>query len=226
MSPTTNPPSDDAGTPVSRRRVLATAGAGLLGLGSGMVGTARGRPSTAVVSSPSGARRLLDAVDALRTREVRRLRRELIADGYRPRIRDAIVHRSTPEQGPAYRTVAIPFERGRDGAEAVVLWTDDGPFPVQARRFVPESNRQVKMRTRQLDGGTALDTTTTISPEFWWWFCWDLDWGCVLSVAGAWAGSIGACAACVADPSKITCISCVAAVLSAAGATLSCDWCD
>ncbi len=226
MSPTASTPDEFDVPTVSRRRVLAGAGAGLLALGPGVIGSARGTPAGGDVTTPSRFRRGLDTREALRSDTVRRLRRELVADGYRPRIGDAIVHRSSPEEGPDYRTVAIPFEHERDDAEAVILWTDDGPYPVQARRFVREDDDRVRMHATQVDGATATTSTAEVSPAFFGWFCWDVNWACVLSVAGAWAGSIGACAACISDPSKITCISCVGAVMAATGATLGCDWCD
>ncbi|MFW6449159.1 MAG: hypothetical protein ACOC0X_06420, partial [Halobacteriota archaeon] len=143
---------------------------------------------------------------------------------YRPDEDGATVARTIPADDPAYHTVALRFHRD-DGAQAAVLWTDQGPFPIQAREFVPRSADRLELRGHAVEGAEVTTSSATVDPNIWWWICSDLDWGCVLSIAGAWAATFASCGACVLDPSKIVCISCIGAVLSAAGTTLGCDVC-
>ncbi|MFP4591404.1 MAG: hypothetical protein ACLFM8_08095 [Halobacteriales archaeon] len=221
------PPTDDpqpSGPTFSRRRVLAASGAGLLGLTPGLVGTADGRSPANRVVHPTGPRREALRERALADPAVGRLRRELIENGYRPEISMAAVARTIPTEDPAYHTVAIPFRR-HDDAQAVVLWTDQGPFEAQAREFLPRGDDRLELRGHALEGDGVTTTTVTVDPNVWWWICSDLDWACVLTVAGAWASTFAACGACVLDPSKLTCLACIGAVLSAGGSTLGCDIC-
>lgn len=218
-----NPSTDEPS--LSRRRVLAVAGAGALASVPGVVGTASGQPARETVVRPSGRRRSAIRDRALADPAVERLRAELTAAGYRPDRASTVVARTSPDEGPAYHTVVLPFDRAGTDAQAAVVWTDRGPFPVQAREFRPLGDGTLAMRSHVLEGDDLVTATETVDPSFWWWICSDLNWPCVLSIAGAWAGTFASCGACILDPSKLTCIACVGAVLSATGATLGCDWC-
>lgn len=231
---------DSTDTMVSRRRMLASVGLGALGLSMG-IPTVEGRAPEVEVSVPD--RRAQQALrrEAFGDDAVDDLLANLGHRGWRRSSGDTVVLRSEGSDFDPYHVVAIALDRPDGDGQAVVLWTDEGPFPAQAREFIPiddptppianprsfaATQPSLEMRATVVDGGDLTTETITFEPEFWWYFCSDLNWSCVLAIAGAWASAIAACAACVADPTKITCLSCIGAVLSATGTTLGCDWCE
>lgn len=223
MSPTTDPSTNSDEPVLNRRRLLAVAGAGIAAAGLAP-GVARGDDADAEVTEPSRAARWRLVARAVGDPTSNRLLRELRPDGARPRPDDAIVRRTALSNGDRYHTVALPIDLQGD-VEAVLLWTDDGPFPTQLRTF-DRDDEGVRMRTLSAEGDATVASTATVEPAFWWYLCSDLNWACVLSVAGAWAGAIASCGACVVDPSKLTCLACIGAVLAATGGTLGCEWCE
>jgi len=214
---------------VSRRAVLdgvAGAGAAIGGLGvapavgavedSDRVHRVTGRQRRAVLSTA----RSDDAFG--------RLSRALAGDDARARIEDAQVL-LTDDGDARYHTVTVPFE-APDGEQAFVLWSDGDRVPTQARRYVRRGSREWSVTSHWVEDGGVRSRSAAfavdpdeVDAEVW---CGDLNWACVLSIAGAWIGTIASCGACVADPTKLTCLACIGAVLSATGGTLSCDFCN
>lgn len=240
MLPTDPLDRDRTAPMVSRRRLLASMGIGAFGLSMG-IPTAEGRAPEVEVSAPGRRARSALRRQALDDDAVDDLLADLDRRGWRRANGDTVVLRSEGPDFDPYHVVALSLERPNEAGQAVVLWTDDGPFPAQAREFIPIDDPtppigrprpfapiqpSIEMRATVVDGGDLTMETITFEPEFWWYFCSDLNWSCVLAIAGAWASAIASCAACVADPSKITCLSCIGAVLTAAGTTLGCDWCE
>lgn len=58
--------------------------------------------------------------------------------------------------------------------------------------------------------------------------CGTPDWGCINTLAGAYAAEIGACSVCAAEPTKLTCVPCLGAIAEqlASGETPICCFCD
>lgn len=54
------------------------------------------------------------------------------------------------------------------------------------------------------------------------------DWGCINTLAGAYAGEIAACSACYSAPSQLTCVPCLGTVIEqlASGETPICCFCN
>lgn len=220
MSPT-DPAPDRTAAQVSRRALIgAVATGGLLATGTSF---AHAVEEPTPVRTLDGAETATLVERARQDRQVAVLADELAADGWEPDPDGAIAHRTDVEDHPTHHTVAIPFHRGE--AEAVVLWTDAGPFPTQSRRYVQQADGSVEVEATMFTDDGRVDAADIIPPERLDLFCWSLNWTCVLSVAGAWASAIATCAVCVIDPSKLTCLACIGAVLSATGGTIGCDFC-
>lgn len=220
-----HPNSKKDASSISRRNLLAAVGMGTFGMTASVPKVSGDtNDSNEMEVSPRQQRELRRT--ALADEQVRDLRQSLIEDGWRPVMKDIIVLNSAGETEKEYHTVTIPFTRPNTDDQAAVLWTDDGPFPVQARTFTTLSEDEIQMDTTLVEQDGLTTESVTIVPDFWWWFCSDLNWPCVLTIAGAWAGAFASCAACLLDPTRITCLSCIGAVLAATGGTLGCDWCN
>lgn len=218
MPSETNRSSSPAGTVISRRSLLAAAGLSALALSGTPTASARGG-SDRLVTQPGLMQRFRLLRRTQTDEQATALWSSLEQDGWSAQAGDAIMHRTDPDDGDPYHTVAVPFERGDD--EAVLLWTDDGPFPTQTRTFRQLDSRRYRatQHLRGPDGPTATEEVLRVN------LVCSPNWTCVLSVAGAWAGTIAGCGACVIDPSRLSCLSCVGSALSATGATLGCSFC-
>lgn len=225
MSPTNPPTNETQNASISRRHLLGSALAGgiaLLGVPKPVRGGDEDIPVTGVDGSEAEA--YLDR--AWTDADVQQLHAELAIDGFEPHLDEAIVQ-FTETADRSYHTVAIPFhDHANSKLEAVILWSDTDIVPIQRRTFTPVGDGEFEMESVIITPDGRLEGTTTVTPDIWWWFCSDLNWSCVMSVAGAWAGAIATCAGCVIDPSKLTCLACIGAVLSATGGTLACEFCN
>ncbi len=224
MSAQQSPESDRSAPTINRRRLLAAAGAGVPAVGAAALPAAARGDHRATVTTPNPLRRFRLTRRALADERVDQLVENLRVEGWY-RDRGAAIHQTTQPDGPDYTTVAIPFARSSDDAQAVVLWTDDGPFPVQTRRFIPDGNAY-RMASTMVDEAGLRRGTGQVEPAFIWFFCFDINWTCVLSIAGAWAGTASSCASCLADPSRLSCLSCAGSILSALGTTVGCSICE
>ena len=158
---------------------------------------------------------------------VRRLHQDLLEAGFEPSITEAVGHRaSEAATSEPYDVVAIPYQQEGVDEEAVLLWSDSPELPNQIRRIEPPTAGTVTMRSTVLDGPGI--STEVIRYDLAWrgFFCRSINWSCLLSVAGAWAGTIAACGACVIDLSRLTCLGCIGAAVSATGGTLGCSFCN
>lgn len=225
MSPTTEDAEVPSEPVVTRRRVLAAAGAGIVAMGVAP-GVAEAADTDVTVTQPDPVTRRRLRAKALADPESVRLLRGHDQGGWHPRREEAIVHRTDIPDVGHYHTVSVPLDAPDLDGESVLLWTDEGPFPTQIRSFLERDDGSVRMTSTTLEEGTTVTEMGTVQPTFWWYFCSDLNWACVLSVAGAWAGAFASCAACVADPTKLTCLACIGAILTATGGTLGCEWCN
>lgn len=210
---------------VSRRRILAAVGTGAFATTTAIPGVAGDETEVEVTDVDDVDRHVL-LEQVLDDHRVHRLQESLQGEGWQPVLEDAIVLRSQGDTFERYHTVAIPFSLSESDDQATILWTDDGPFPIQARSFTTLEDGSVRMYTAIVEDDELTTATVEFEPDFWWYICSDINWPCVLTVAGAWAGAIASCAACIIDPTRITCLSCIGAVLAATGGTLGCDICN
>lgn len=156
--------------------------------------------------------------------QVRRLHRQLVDAGWRQHQEGAVGHRAPDPDG--FEVVAIPYSHESTDADGVLLWSTDEDIEPQIRRMAPTGEGTVRMRTTVLRGESTMSSTAIVNPALFGFLCRDINWTCVLSIAGAWSGSIAACGACFFDPTKLTCLSCVGAAMSAMGTTLGCSYCN
>lgn len=207
------------GSTISRRRAITTLGASAFGLAAVPGATAELSSQQTAVRRPNRLSRRRLRRRALASDAVDHLVAEVEADDWTVNAHDAIVLRTDDSSG-RFHTVGIPLDRRDD--QGVILWTDDGPYPVQSRRFRPIVDDRFTMRTTLMRDPpiTAIGTVESFS----FGFC-RINWPCVLSIAGAWAGTIAACGACLIEPTRLTCLSCAGAAAGAIGTTMGCSVC-
>lgn len=208
---------------ITRRRLL----------GGALAGTAvlAGVPTPARADSPpveplasADISRHLAAITG--DREAITLHRDLISDGWDPAVHRAVGHRAAPESiDEPYDVVAIAYTDQTGDDQAVLLWAASDSVPTRTYRISDSDASQAELKTTVADGRHLHTDVIRFDPSIWWWFCSRVNWACVLSVAGAWAGTIAACGACIIDPSRLTCLACVGAAVSASGGTLGCSFC-
>lgn len=210
---------------MSRRRLLG----GIIGTTAvltGLPSPATGGdedPAITALSSRMITRRL---ASMMFDTEARALHRDLRNDGWRPQFTETVGHRA-PESAEqdTYDVLALPYHKPGRSKEAVLLWTDNEAIKTQTRRIHREDRYSLDMATTTVGVDGLTTTTISVTLEIWWIFC-DVNWSCVFSIAGAWAGSVASCATCLAEPTRISCLSCAGSVASAVGSTLGCDICD
>lgn len=205
---------------ITRRHLLGGAIAGTITL-AGLPTPATGSeiPVTPL-SQPQLDRHLL-AVDS--DSDATELHRALAADGWRRNRRQAVAHRAT--EGEPYDVVAIPYHHDDHDGDTILLWSDHEAFPTQVRRI--DTSEPVGARMYAIvPGHDGLQTMSArLSPQLSFLLCSRINWTCVLSIAGAWAGTFATCGTCFFDPSRLTCLGCLGAVLSATSATMGCSIC-
>lgn len=210
---------------VTRRRLLG----GVIGTTAALTGVptpSGGGTETPPVDALSSTQLLRRLPTIIADSEVRELHSDLSSAGWRAKLSDAVGHRSPPaEEGDPYEVVAVPYERPADGHDAVLLWTGTDGIETQSRWIEPVNDQRFEMRTATVDSGSVNAIRIDVDPAFWWYYC-SINWSCLLSVAGAWAGSIAACGVCLAEPTRLSCLSCAGAVSGAIGGTLGCDVCQ
>ncbi len=211
---------------ITRRRLLGGA-IGTTAVLTGVPSPTAGRGSEIPVSSLSSMQIVRRLPELVADRDVRKLHAELRKDGLRPALKGAVGHRA-PESTPAgpYNVIAIPYLDSNRSQEGVLLWTDGDVIQTQSRQILPGDSEPLEMHTSLIEANGITSIVTPVNPEFWGFFCWDINWSCLFSIAGAWAGAFGSCATCVIEPSRLSCFVCAGAVSSALGTTLGCDICD
>lgn len=209
---------------ITRRRMLGGALASTAVLAGVPTPTSADPPNVQALSAEAIDRHLSSIH---RDTLAQQLDEDLTSDGWQRDLSGIIGHRSpeTSELGQ-YDVVAIPYHHQQHDEQAVLLWSDTPSLPTQVRQIDRVEDGHVRMRTTLVDGDGNLSRGHVTSPMIWWFFCSSVNWACVLSIAGAWAGSIAACGSCMLDPSRLTCLACIGAVMSATGATLGCSVCD
>lgn len=168
---------------------------------------------------------------ALSDSRTKQIRGEFLDAGYRPAVNEAYTVRSNHE-GRQWDTVVIPFRDGEptDEIQTYITWSNNPEYEVQVAGYhivhrEPDDEEAYWDVTsyRVADGEVLVETDQT--PNFLG--CNNISWGCVLTLAGAYSGTIAACGSCVASSGWLVwaCAACVSAILSAGGATLLCPWC-
>lgn len=219
----------------SRRGFLKTAASALGVSVAGLASLTREVKAAADehdVEQLKGRDRRTALADALSDSRTKDLRSELLNRGYRPAVNDAYTVRSEGN-GEAWRTVVIPFRDGDPSqqTQTYIAWSDNTDYEQQVsahhvERYVPEDNEPYWVATSlYFEGGNIVEAQTEI-PNFLG--CNNVSWGCVLTLAGAYTGTIAACGSCAASGGWLVwaCAACISAILSSGGATLLCDWCN
>jgi len=228
----------------SRRSFLrrtAVAGSATLGLPA-VAERAKAAAEDTEVTEVTGRDRGRLLSSALRDRRTRTLFRETVSGGrVHPEVHDAYLYR-TETDSDAWHTVVIPFSSDESDERIYLFWSDNEDYETQV------SVSRIS-RTRTDDGETAWtvvesfpdgDAVTTteldvgrlasndgVTTQDHFLGCHNPNWGCILSTAGAYAGTIGACGSCAASGGWLipACASCIGTILGSAGLTISCDYC-
>ncbi|PSQ26898.1 hypothetical protein BRD03_08675 [Halobacteriales archaeon QS_9_68_17] len=223
-------------------RRTATAGAATLGLPA-LVERARAAGEEADVTEVTGGDRGRVLSSALRDRRTRTLFRETVTGRrVRPDVGDAYTYR-TATDADAWHTVVVPFESDDRSEQIYLFWSDNDDYETQVSLSRVSRDRTAAdgsvwtvvesfpdgetVTTEEFDiGAPASDDEVTTQDHFLG--CHNPDWGCILSTAGAYAGTIGACGACAGSGGWLVpaCASCIGAILGSAGLTISCDYCE
>lgn len=158
-----------------------------------------------------------------------------------PTIDEAFVYYTNAPTETWY-TAVVPFAVESPGNHVYLLWSNNDDYETQVSLARISRNRTAAGEptwtiTETLPGGESItaeevtiadltggdgEATTQILG------CSDPNWGCILSTAGAYAGTIGACGTCAGSSGWLVpaCASCIGTILGSAGLTISCEWCN
>lgn len=223
--------------PLSRRAILrnsAGTGLGIVALSGLTSSVAAAEESVDVTTLESGERgRVLSS--ALSDPVVKRLRSRFVENGWAPEIHRArVVRTEDHDRSIEYHTVQIPFDVGTEGEQAHLLWSDSDVVETQGRYYVHVADRTWRETSYWVEGESVRSDSAERSVDIpepddvsaqAWCAPWNIHWGCVLVIAGAFATTYGSCAICVGDPTRYTCLVCIGAVLGGTGGIAMCTWC-
>lgn len=221
MSSTTERQRVASDRAITRRRMLggAVATTALLA-GVPRPSSARSQPPVAL--SNQQLRDRIRTIDADPT--AMGLQQMLRQEGWE-RDRSATTGHHAPDLD-GHEVVAISYDHPSRAGQAVLLWSDSDAIDTQIRRFTPERDGRTRMVTTVGTRRASNTTTAIVPPDRFGLLCTDINWSCLLSIAGAWAGTFATCSSCLLDPSRLTCLSCASSAVSAAGTTLGCSPCN
>lgn len=223
----------DTAPAASRRGFLqraATAAGISVGAMQVLVRQADAATQRADVTEVTGGKRRALLGRALGDSRTRKIRQKLVAAGHTPRVAEAHTVR-TEYEGEAYHTVVVPFATRAEDTQAYIAWSDNPSYDVQVAGFrivhrtPPDQEAYWDITFLHVEGGEVVVEDDRLENFLG---CDDVSWGCVLTLAGAYAATFISCAACVASSGWLVtaCAQCIAAILGSAGATLTCDWCN
>lgn len=155
-----------------------------------------------------------------------------------PQSGQAQVHRTETSNGP-WLTVVVPYAPAPGDEQIYLFWTTNENLSTQvsmSHLFPPSAyNGPWNVEEAYFDDGSISVREETVSvpqpetdgPTTQILGCSSPNWGCILSTAGAYVGTITACAVCYQSAGVVipACGSCLSTILGSAGLTISCDYC-
>lgn len=144
---------------------------------------------------------------------------------FQPRESDVI---ECEKNDQTYHMVLFSYEIGEALTQAYIIWTESDLFPTRGYHYrAIRSEDQTKNweMTTYYSKEEVVDSQRSIIPRFR--DCDDVNWQCMLKIAGGHTTTIAACAACVQSVGLIGCLACLGAVLDRAGSGMvPCEWCN
>lgn len=182
------------------------------------------------VTEVAGPKRRALLGRALGDSRTSKIRKQLVGAGHTPEVAEAYTVR-TELEGERYHTVVIPFSTREANTQAYIAWSDNPSYEVQVAGFhithrtPPNQEAYWDITFLHVEAGEVVVEEDQLENFLG---CSNVNWGCVLTLAGAYAGTFIVCASCVATSGWLitSCAQCIAAILGSAGATLTCDWCN
>ena len=213
----------------------ATVGTAAVGLSTAVGSVSADDVVVEPVDGPKHKRLVSSALRDRRTRGV--LRTGTSGRGIAPNVDDAQTYR-TETPSATWNTVVVPFTT-RTADELFVFWSDNDAYETQVSLVRVSDGRNERGYTVSEtlpDGSTHTRENATLAEltgvdrdeaSTQILGCDNPNWGCILSTAGAYAGTIGACGACASSGGWLVpaCASCIGTILGSAGLTISCDYC-
>lgn len=192
--------------------------------------SAKAKSATVTEHSKERRKRLVGQV--MSDRKAQKIRKALIQDGYQPDPENAYANQ-TRHEGETWNTIVIPFKDGNPSQEeqTYLVWSDNPDYEHKVsgfhiEHFDPDSGEGYWEHTAYTveDGKVVRELQET--PNFLG--CNNVNWGCVLTLAGAYGGTIAVCGTCAGSSGWLVwaCAACISAILGSSGATLSCSWCN
>lgn len=229
---------------VNRRRFVKS-----LGAAGGLVGL-QAIPATASAKNLHSANQQDDIQQAIQEADVQQvnrakaLGRALSKDnvrsimrtfttekGWMPQFSDAIAYK-TEYEGESWNTVVLPFDDGDPTQEeqTYLTWSNNPKYEFQVSghhtgHHVPDDAEAYWDVTRYtVQNGEVVTEHETVMNFLG---CSNIGWGCVLTLASLYGGTIITCGTCIASSGWLitACARCVLALLGTGGATILCDWC-